>query len=156
MRAQSIEFKGFASDETDFAQRYARYHPGSAERAELDAAVADIAGIVDAGSTGSSFVAIAIVGFSDRNDSAALSCDDRRRSESNASLTRADSAFAWLKDAVTAQLTTSWSDWPNDSDRVTWIMVPTGAAVLAHDPPANEAHRAENRRVKFVFSFFWG
>jgi len=152
MRALSLEFHGYASGEVVSADRYGAFDPASDERSQLDAAVTRIAQTVDAGDA--SFVAITVVGFSDRNDTPGLSCDDRRASESNASKDRSDSALSWLIEAVGAQLVTPLADWHESSDRVTWIQVPTGAALLANDPPLDDAQRAENRRVKFVFSFF--
>lgn len=155
MNVISLEFDGYVSGEVDFPPVLNRHPAGPGTvRGQLDEVVQRVAATVEADGAFGQFAALTVVGFSDRNDAPGLSCDQRRASESSASLDRAASAWQWLQQAVLAQLATSRPDWWESSGAVTWFIVPTGAAILEHDPPANEAERQQNRRVKFVFSFF--
>jgi hypothetical protein len=155
MNVVSLEFAGYVAGEVDFAGVRDRHPTGPGTvRDELDRAVQRLASMVEADGAFGQFGTMTIVGFSDRNDTPGLSCDQRRASESSASFDRAGNAWLWLQDAVASQLITPRPEWWDSSSVVTWFFVPTGAAILAHDPPANEAERRANRRVKFVFSFF--
>lgn len=155
MTPQSIIFSGFASGESDFAARYAAYAPDSPERQALDSAVSSVAAIISAGAAGKSFAAVTFIGYSDRNDTPGLSCDDRRASESKASVDRAVSANSWFTNAVAALIDPPIDNW-TDSDRFSWNITATGAALLQKDPPADEAERATNRRVSFEVNVFLG
>jgi hypothetical protein len=155
MNVISLEFAGFLSGEVDFAAVRDRHPTGPGTvRDRLDEAVRRVATTVDEDGAFGQFATMTVVGFSDRNDTPGLSCDQRRASESSASFDRAGNAWEWLQNEVASQIITPTPEWWNTSAFVTWFMVPTGAAMLAHDPPANETERRANRRVKFVFSFF--
>ncbi|WP_344376050.1 hypothetical protein [Agromyces tropicus] len=151
----SLEFAGYLAGEVDFATVRGRHPTGPGTvRDQLDDAVQRLATTVEANGAFGQFAAMTVVGFSDRVDTQGVSCDQRRAKESSASYDRASSAWQWLQQEVLGNLMTPRPDWWNSSGVVTWFVVPTGAAILAHDPPNGEAERRLNRRVKFVFSFF--
>ncbi|WP_430645145.1 hypothetical protein [Agromyces sp. GXS1127] len=155
MNVISLEFAGYLAGEVDFGPVRDRHPVGPGTvRDQLDEAVQRIASTVEADGAFGQFAGLTVVGFSDRNDTPGLSCDQRRASESSASFDRAGFAWQWLQQAVADQLVTPRPDWWDSSGAVTWFIVPTGAAILEHDPPTSEAERRRNRRVKFVFSFF--
>ena len=153
MASTSIEFAGYVSGNTDFGTAYAD-PANSGSHDLLDAAVAVVVDTLNAGENPEYYVAIAVVGFSDRVDTAGVGCDERRSKEAEASLSRASSAWEWVKATVSSKLAAPIDQWWDTSNSVSWMMVPTGAAVLVHDPPASDAECAANRRVKVVFDFF--
>jgi flagellar motor protein MotB len=152
MRVQLLRFSGYSAGQTDFAASGAVI-PGN-PTFELDTALQTIA----KGMTGVENVrsAITVVGHSDRQDRSDMTCDQRRQSEIDASRERAVSAWEWIKPVVAQYASEEgWSggDWWEASDRVTWDLVFAAAGMLLTDS-ANEAERAQNRRVDILISIF--
>jgi hypothetical protein len=69
------------------------------------------------------FTSVIVVGHSDRQDDASMSCDQRRTSEIEAATNRANSAWNFVKDKVAERLTQSGisaANWPETAQSVTW------------------------------------
>ena len=85
-----------------------------------------------------------------------MTCDQRRQSEIDASRERAVSAWEWIKPVVAQYASEGgWSggNWWEASDRVMWDLVFAAAGMLLTGS-ANEAERAQNRRVDILISIF--
>jgi flagellar motor protein MotB len=105
------------------------------------------------------FVAVVIIGHSDRQDNVAQfpTPEARRANELAASEARAESAREFLLSQFQAGVQIAGGTIPADFDSATNVAVarfPCGAADLVHTQPASETQRAQNRRVAFFISKF--
>jgi hypothetical protein len=153
LRVVALKFAGYASGETDFGSLLSRGGQGDLETLEFV-----IGGIAEkiVNSSPGVYVSIIVTGHSDRNDTEGLSCDDRRRGESQASWDRAGSALEWIKARVAEKCSEQGVDageWWEHLDWVTWALVPASTAMLEYDPPRDE-QRPLNRRVVILLSAF--
>jgi hypothetical protein len=152
MRVQLFRFAGYPAGTTDFATVGAVIpgNPVDGLDMALETIAKGIAGVDNIRAT------ITVVGHSDRQDRADFNCDERRESEISAARDRASSAWEWSKSVVAEYAQQNgWAggDWWEASDRVTWDLVFAAAGMLLNDS-ANEAERAQNRRVDFLISIF--
>jgi flagellar motor protein MotB len=154
MRVQLFRFGGYQAGQTDFTTGGGGV-PGNPIE-ELDDALKVIAN----GIAGSENVrsTITVAGHSDRQDRADFSCDQRRESEIVNSRDRAESAWDFCKSVITERLQQAESpeaevEWWETSDRVTWDLVFAATGMLLNGS-ANEAERAQNRRVDILISIF--
>lgn len=153
MRLTAIKFSGYASGQTDFASVF--NSSPAVEREQILSVIERIADAIIDPDNGQ-FTSIIIVGHSDRQDRADMSCDQKRASEIAAARDRASSAWEWVKGQVTARLAQSGitaENWWETSQRVTWGLVFAAAGMLEHDPPS-EPQRPLNRRVVMLISMF--
>jgi hypothetical protein len=107
-------------------------------------------GIIDPNS--GQFTSVIVVGHSDRQDDASMSCDQHRASEIEAATNRANSAWNFLKDKVAERLTQSGisaANWPETAQSVTWALVYAAAGMLQFDPPT-QAQRPLNGASCFL------
>jgi hypothetical protein len=147
-RSDSITLFGFHSGETDFASAYARL--SQAHRDVIDK-LSKIIYNVNQEPTAS--CSIFIHGLSDRDDTAGLTPEQRRDSESAASFARAISLENFLLAAVNVFLVafgnpaaTSWQDLTGVFVHSTGI----GASQLTFKTPQNETQRRHNRRTNII------
>lgn len=152
MRVQLLRFAGYPAGQTDFET------VGMVQRDSPVLELDDVCKTIAAGICGTENVrgAITIVGHSDRQDRADMSCDQRRDSEIAAARDRAISAWEVMKTIVARHAAEDgWNggDWWEESDRVTWALVYAAAGML-RNASANETERAQNRRVEFLVSVF--
>jgi hypothetical protein len=162
MRTNVIVFDGFAAGETDFGALEAR---SDQDRRDVLNRLLDriVAGVL--APAGTAFNAIVVVGHSDRQDLARLSCDERRQSEHSAAERRASSAAIFLFKQINERLVNSGNPKiadPNDIQNTTLTAVFAGSGELtrpsgggepyATPAPQNEEDRARNRRVGFIVS----
>ncbi|WP_067841419.1 hypothetical protein [Nocardia lijiangensis] len=154
MRTQPIKFAGYGAGQTDFDAVEGLASPG--ERLRLHQVLDRITQHV-LNPAGSGFTSLTIVGHSDRQDLAAMTCDQRRTSESEAAENRASSAWAWVKTQVNGRLVLhgvpAVDEWWESNPAFTWALVYAGAGQLEYPQPSSE-QRALNRRVLFLVGVF--
>jgi len=105
------------------------------------------------------FLAVVIVGHSDRQDNVAQfpTGEARRASELQASADRAENARSWLLSQFQAGVQIAGGTVPADWDSAINVSVarfPAGAAVLEVLVPTSESDRKRNRRVEFYVATF--
>ena len=154
MRVQLFRFGGYQADQTDFGTGGAAVPGNPVEE------LADALKVIAQGIGGSENVrsTITVAGHSDRQDRPDFSCDQRRESEIVNSRDRAISAWEACKFLITNELQQAGSpeakvEWWDTSDRVTWDLVFAATGMLLNGS-ANEAERAQNRRVDILISIF--
>jgi hypothetical protein len=152
MRVKLLRFGGYPAGTTDFATVGALVPGGPLSELgdALDTIGKGIAGVESIRAT------ITVVGHADRQDRADLDCAARRDSEIAAARDRATSAWEWAKLAISESAEQNgWTggDWWENSDRATWDLVFAATGMLLNGS-ANEAERAQNRRVDFLISIF--
>ena len=152
MRVTNNRFDRYPSGVTDFL--VARNIPGN-PAADLDTT---IDAIVDAVSFARNLrVNITVIGNSDRQDNAAMDCDQKRQSEIDASDARAFSAWNFIQLEVASRLVLrgfpAQPDWQDTSPNVTWFVVTAGAAMRLTTSGTPD-DRAQNRRVDILSSVF--
>jgi hypothetical protein len=132
---------GYRSGESDFGACLAR-----APARDQQAVAALVQRVSTAMQNPGATAVLVVTAHSDRQDRQDMSPDQRRQSELDASMQRVVSAGQWLADQLTALVgpPDASATWP----RILTIRNAQGAALLINKTPANEAQRAENRRVE--------
>jgi hypothetical protein len=154
MRLVAIKFAGYPAGQTDF--NAIESAAPLADRAALQNVLNRIAAGIISPASGQ-FTSLIIVGHSDRQDLATMSCDERRKSEADAARSRAVSAWEWTKTQVNGRLAVAGrtlTAWWDEDPSLTWGLVYAGAGMLERELPANEEDRKLNRRVLFLVSEF--
>lgn len=144
-------FAGYAPGDTDFAARMAA--ADATTQADFRSVLAHLADLVTTAPT-DRFLALTVVGYSDRQDRPDMSCDARRQSEEEASTDRAAAAWEWIKAEVALTPGVGPDDWWDQSANLTWALVGAGATRLPFPVPTSESERAANRRVTILVSEF--
>lgn len=151
MEVPAFRFGGYGPGDTDFGARLAAADPQA--QADFNSMLDRVSGFVtSAAPTG--YAVITVIGYSDRQDRADLSCDQRRESEEEASTNRAVAAWDWVTTAVGQRPGVGAGPWWDESPYITWALVGAGATRLPNPVPTDESQRAENRRVTFLVSEF--
>ena len=101
MRLEALKFPGYHAGETDFDSVESR--APADERAKLQRLLDRLSEDV-LNPTNGRTTSLIIVGHSDRQDTAAMSCNQRRKSEADAARDRAISAWEWTKVQVNGRL----------------------------------------------------
>lgn len=153
MRTQPIRIDGYSSGVTDFATVLL---DAPADEQVLVQQLVDRLAQHVADPDNSGFTSVTIIGHSDRQDNAAMSCDQRRQSEADAAKDRALSAWQWTKDQVSERFVAAGQpappdEWWETNPAMTWALVFAGAGQLLHPNPTME-QRPLNRRVNFLIA----
>lgn len=144
-------FSGYSAGDTDFAARVAA--ADAATQTEFFAMLGRLADLVTTAPP-DRFMALTVVGYSDKQDRPDMSCDQRRQSEEDASTDRAAAAWEWIKTEVGRTPGVPPNDWWDESTNLTWALIGAGATRLAFPTPAGESDRAANRRLTVLVSEF--
>jgi hypothetical protein len=150
-----LPVSGFSAQEVAFSQLFGRL-PVSARNA-IRQEVIEPATNAEHFPSNNQFCLIAVLGHSDRVDTAGLSSEQRRAQELDASDKRGSSAAEWVFDRITAALTAAGQTPPDSAENATnfdIVVIPCGAANLINLAPTSEAQRKQNRRIHFVVSTF--
>ncbi|MFJ9105640.1 hypothetical protein ACIRJM_45155 [Streptomyces sp. NPDC102405] len=150
-----LPISGFVAQETDFSKLFDRLGPSTEQAIRHE--VIEPAVNAEHFPSNNQFCLITILGHSDRVDTAGLSSEQRRAKELDASDERASSAADWVFAQITDALNAAGETPPASVATATnfdIVTVPCGAANLMKLVPANEAERAQNRRVQFMISTF--
>lgn len=154
MNFQLIRFDRYPAGESDFGMVGSSLP--EAPLMELNAVVESI-GQAIAGVSNARWCLV-VQGHSDRQDRADLDCNQRRQSEIATAQARADSAWEWIRGVIADYASQNgWTggDWWDVSDRVAWDIVYVSTGMLLNGS-ADDAERAKNRRVDFLFAEFAG
>lgn len=151
MRMVPYRFAGYGPGDYDFQARLIAAEDET--RQSLGDALDRVADTIVQAPAGR-FFSLVVVGYSDRQDAAGLSHEARRASEEAASQERADSAWEFLKNAISAKAGGLQGEWWDDSPNITWALIGAGATRLTHGNPASEGQRSENRRLVILLSEF--
>lgn len=152
VRVKLFRFAGYPAGQTDF-ETVGAVIPGN-PLYELDLELERMGNGING--TANIRSSITIVGHSDRQDRADMSCDQRRQSEIDASTARAVSAWEWIKPVVDEYARRGgWAgtEWWEESDCAAWALVYAACGMLLTQSHT-EAERAQNRRVDILITTF--
>ena len=152
MRVKQFVFDGYPGGNSDFAARYEAME--DERRRQFDEMLRTVSRALHADAISQPYVAITLIGCSDRQDRAGMSHQQAQASEAKAALDRVDQAFTWVSERITALSGVPEETWKEESGKVTWALVPAGSGFLEVPNPANEQDRLKNRRVVILFSHF--
>jgi hypothetical protein len=152
MRVKAFTFDGYPPGNHDFAGRYAALELN--ERDEFDEMLHVVVRAVFADILSQPYVAITVIGHSDRQDLPGMTHQQAQASEAEASRARAVDAWTWLSDRISVLVGEDYVGWEENSPKVTWAWVSAGSGQLVHPNPSNDQQRLENRRVVVLFSHF--
>jgi hypothetical protein len=120
----------------------------------FDTMVNNVARAMFADAISQPYVAITVIGHSDRQDRPGMTHAQAQASESEAATKRAVDAWSWLRARITHEVGAPDESWTEDSAKVTWAMVYAGSGQMAMPNPVTEEDRLRNRRVVILFSHF--
>jgi hypothetical protein len=149
-RTDTIVLFGYHAHEPDFPPALARLSPPHREVIDK---LPKIIFNVQEDPSAQSFCSMVILGMSDREDTAGLTPEQRRDSESAVSFARAMSFDQWLLQnvndlfqAMGRPLALAWEDF----DRVFVHSTGIGASQLSFKTLQNETERRHNRRLEII------
>ena len=152
MRVTPFTFSGYPSGNVDFAARYAAADDDT--QSAFDTMLRNVGRAIFADAISQPYVAITVIGHSDRQDTPGMTHQQAHASEAAASKARAEDAWAWMRQRISEQAGPAAEGWEENSPKVTWAWVSAGAGQMAHPQPISEQDRMENRRVVILFSHF--
>lgn len=152
MRVKPFTFDGYPAGQHNFEPRYSSLDAPT--RAAFDDMLNVVARAVWSDSLSQPYVAITVIGHSDRQDRPGMTHQQAHASEAEAARTRAVEAWAWVHDRISRLLGPEHTGWEETSRKVTWAWVSAGAGQLVHPEPGTEQQRLANRRVVILFSHF--
>lgn len=152
MRVKAFVFDGYPAGQSDFASRYAALDDEA--RAGFDAMVHNVARAMFSDALSQPYVALTVIGHSDRQDLPGLTHQQAQADEAEAAENRAVDAWSWLRARITEEVGAPDDSWTEDSPKVTWAMVFAGSGQLQVHDPVTEEDRLRNRRVVILFSHF--
>jgi hypothetical protein len=152
VRVKPFTFDGYGSGDYDFAARYAAMD--QVRRVEFDAMLDTVARAIFEPVLEQPYVAMMVIGHSDRQDLPGLTHQQAQASEAEAATKRAVDAWNWLWERISSHVGPQYAGWEENSPKVTWAWVSAGAGQLVNPNPLSEADRLQNRRVVLLFSHF--
>lgn len=152
MRVKPFTFDGYPPGNHDFAARYAALDAPS--RDAFDAMLHVVSRAIFADVLSQPYVAMTVIGHSDRQDLPGMTHQQAQASEAAAARDRAVDAWAWLSQQISTLVGPEFDGWEENSRKVTWSWVSAGSGQLVHPDPGGEDQRLQNRRVVILFSHF--
>ena len=152
VRVTAFTFDGYPPGNHDFAERVAAVD--ALTRDQFEAMLDVVARAIFADVLSQPYVAITIIGHSDRQDQPGMTHQQAQASEAEASQARAVDAWTWFHDRISTLVGPGFEGWEENSRKVTWAWVSAGSGQLVNGDPSTEPQRLQNRRVVMLFSHF--
>jgi len=150
-------FSGFASQHIDFPTVLNDSDITAPEKRDQLDAMIEAATAAESDLLSGTFFCMLIVGHSDRDDTPGRSPEQRRQLELDNSGLRAESAEAFVMDAIFQRLQAQGIAAPVSADSLQFVQlrrIACGAADLLFTTPEDEGERLANRRVQIFGTAF--